>query len=232
VVGGCGGAEPRKSLQSATCITTAKGRNTMFKKFAADITGMSDVGQIIAPSDFNKTDADDYVMHEDGERIIFLIKTKSDEYCFTNLAFLHLDGTSAVSSKRVLYRKPYYRSVFKDVLIETAGRVDLDVEIKFSLGGQAYSIDVDKQQLEPLKDLYKALSMIAEMQYESTHQHAHSEEAFKAALAVLSNSRPAVDDLPDALMGLSIKAYTWLEGQRQALVVRDYGAVFDRYLHA
>jgi hypothetical protein len=62
---------------------------------------MSDIGQIIDPNDFNKTDADDYVMHEDGERIIFLIKTKADEYCFTNQAFLHLDGASAVSSKRV-----------------------------------------------------------------------------------------------------------------------------------
>ena len=202
----------------------------MFKKLAADLTGMSDIGQIIDPNDFNKTDADDYVMHEDGERIIFLIKTKADEYCFTNQAFLHLDGASAVSSKRLLHRKPYYRFMFKHVTIETAGRMDLDAEIKFSLGDQAYSIDVDKQQIELLKDLYKALFTISEMQHESRVRQEHSDKALQAALTVLSNTRQTADNLPDTLMGLSIKAYTWLEGQRQELVRRDYGDVFDRYL--
>ena len=41
-------------------------------------------------------------MHEDGEKIYFLIKSKSDEYCFTNKGLLHLDGTSA-TSKNVHY---------------------------------------------------------------------------------------------------------------------------------
>ncbi len=74
----------------------------MFKKLAADLTGFSDIGQVIHPDDFDKAAADDYVLHEDGEKIYFLIKSKSDEYCFTNLALIHLDGESAVSSKRVL----------------------------------------------------------------------------------------------------------------------------------
>ena len=79
----------------------------MFKKLAADALGLSDIGKIIAPSDYDKTDADDYVMHEDNEKIYFLIKTKADEYCFTNLAIIHVDGDSAISSKRTLKRYPY-----------------------------------------------------------------------------------------------------------------------------
>ena len=69
----------------------------MLKKFAAEALGISDIGKIIAPSDYNKVDADDYVMHEDDEKIYFLIKSKTDEYCFTNLALIHVDGTTAVS---------------------------------------------------------------------------------------------------------------------------------------
>ena len=37
---------------------------------------LSDVGKIISPADFDKTDADDYLMNEDDEKIYFLIKTK------------------------------------------------------------------------------------------------------------------------------------------------------------
>ena len=67
------------------------------QKVAADVLGLSDVGSVITPKDYDKVDADDYVMHEDGEKIYFLIKSKSDEYCFTNKGLLHLDGTSATS---------------------------------------------------------------------------------------------------------------------------------------
>ena len=52
----------------------------MFKKFASEALGLSDIGVIVAPSDYDKVDADDYLFHEDGERIFFLIKSKKDEY--------------------------------------------------------------------------------------------------------------------------------------------------------
>lgn len=59
--------------------------------------GLSDIGQVIKPEDYNKTESDDFILTEDGEQIFFLIKSKSDEYCFTNMALLHLDGDSALS---------------------------------------------------------------------------------------------------------------------------------------
>jgi hypothetical protein len=47
------------------------------------------------------------------------------------------------------------------VLLETAG-TDRDVEIKFQLGGASYSIDIEKSQIEKVRDLYKALFSIGE----------------------------------------------------------------------
>ena len=47
----------------------------MFGKVAADILGLSDVGSVIKPENYDKVDSDDYVMHEDNERIYFLIKS-------------------------------------------------------------------------------------------------------------------------------------------------------------
>ena len=120
----------------------------MLKKIASDALGLSDVGTIISKADYDKTEADDYVMHEDGEQIYFLIKTKADEYCFTNLAVIHVDGDSAVSSKRVLKRYPYAQHKISNVMLETAGKIDLDVEIKFTIGNIPFDIDVKKSHIE------------------------------------------------------------------------------------
>ena len=79
----------------------------MFKKFASEALGISDVGVIIPAADYDKVDADDYLFQEDGEKIFFLIKSKKDEYCFTNLGLIHVDGDSAVSSKRKIKRYDY-----------------------------------------------------------------------------------------------------------------------------
>ena len=116
----------------------------MFKNFASDALGLSDIGKIIPPSQFNQTDIDDYVFHEDSEKIYFVIKSKSDEYCFTNLAFIHLDGQSATSKKRLLKRYPYRYFTPSDVMIETAGTMDLDAELKFTLLGLQVQIKTVK----------------------------------------------------------------------------------------
>lgn len=123
----------------------------MFKRFAADALGLSDIGSIIKPADFDKVDADDYLFHEDGEKIFFLIKSKKDEYCFTNLALIHVDGESAVSSKRTIKRYDYLSERIQSVMIETAGTVDLDVELKFVIGGKPFSIDIKRPFLNRSK---------------------------------------------------------------------------------
>ena len=43
----------------------------MFKKVAADALGLSDLGTIIKPQDYDKVDSDDYVMHEEQEKVYF-----------------------------------------------------------------------------------------------------------------------------------------------------------------
>ena len=58
----------------------------MFKRIASDALGLSDIGIIVKPEDYDKVESDDFILHEEKETIFFLIKSKSDEYCFTNKA--------------------------------------------------------------------------------------------------------------------------------------------------
>ena len=136
----------------------------MFKKLAAEALGISDIGVIVGPADYSKVDADDYLFSEDGEQIFFLIKSKKDEYCFTNLALIHVDGDSAVSSKRTIKRYDYSSHQVSGVSIETAGTLDMDIELKFRMDETVFSIDVKKTFIEQLKDIYKALITIGKQQ--------------------------------------------------------------------
>ncbi|SET47969.1 YvbH-like oligomerisation region [Salinibacillus kushneri] len=203
----------------------------MLKKFASDALGLSDIGKIIDPNDFDKTDADDYVRHEDEEKIYFLIKTKADEYCFTNLAFIHVDGENAVSSKRTLRRYPYSQYQISDVLLETAGRVDFDIEIKFTLGNQEFTIDVDKNQLEQLNDLYKALVYISEITQENKVMKKMGEQSLENAVTVLQNSRTHDTDLADQFKQMTEYGFSWLQSNYEQYHQKDFGDIFEKYIN-
>ena len=204
----------------------------MLKKMASDALGLSDVGTIIAPADFNKADADDYVMHEDQEKIYFLIKTKADEYCFTNLALIHVDGENAISSKRLLKRYPYTQYPVSNVMLETAGKLDLDIEIKFTIGNINFSIDVKKSQIEQLKDLYKALIRIAEMTHENAIQMGYAREGLERAVQTLQHSKSEEASLTDTYKGITEFTFEWLTSSYDKYHEKDFGAVFEKYINA
>ena len=202
----------------------------MFKKLAAEALGISDVGVIVAPADYNKVDADDYLFHEDGEKIFFLIKSKKDEYCFTNFGLTHVDGESAVSSKRTIKRYEYVAHRISRVTIETAGTIDLDVELKFHVDEIHFSIDVRKNFLESLKDIYKALTMISRLQRRNEQARAN---AMRDARRDLSDVQAQYRRRRDAI----VKQYNALLDNLNATVLdrfggRDYSAVFEKYIQA
>ncbi|MFC0676737.1 PH domain-containing protein [Lysobacter korlensis] len=201
----------------------------MFGKIASDALGLSDIGVIISPAEYAKVDADDYLFHEDGERIFFLIKSKKDEYCFTNLALIHVDGESAVSSKRSIKRYDYASQRVGEVLIETAGTMDRDVELKFRLGDAVFSIDVKKQFLEQVKDIYKALIAIGRQQMRDMGSRENAVRTLDALggmlkLGNLANEGAVVahyDAILDALnTATQVRHHT-----------KDFSDVFERYIH-
>lgn len=200
----------------------------MFRKLAADALGLSDVGVIVPPADFNKVDADDYLFHESGEKIYFLIKSKKDEYAFTNLGLVHVDGESAVSSKRTIRRYEFASCEIESVTLETAGTLDMDVELKFTLGGVEFSIDVKKTFVEQLKDIYKALYTINKLQNrdETARDHAYrvlqaTAEMHKIAPQSEQQVITTYNALLDNLNTVVLERFTR----------RDFSAVFDKFIN-
>ncbi len=203
----------------------------MFKKIAADALGLSDIGSVIKPVDYDKVDADDFVMHEDDEKIYFLIKSKSDEYCFTNKALIHVDGTSAVSKKRMLRRYDYSRNRVSNVALETAGTIDLDIEIKFKIGPEDFSVDVHKKHIDELKDLYKALLKISEIQHENEISMDYVKQSLDMASTTLTRTQGAEGRLSDEFKEINQHVFTVLSESKDKYVVKDFGEVYEKYIN-
>lgn len=201
----------------------------MFKKLAADALGLSDIGSVIPPQDYDKVDADDYVMHEEEEKIFFLIKSKTDEYCFTNRALIHVDGTSAISKKRTLRRFDYFRYEIDHVMLETAGTIDMDIEIKFSMGGVAYSIDVNKKYIEELKDLYKTLFTIGTMQRENAKRLQHAHDSLQTASQTVNRSTGSSSPA-EQFQAINQYSFDWLTRSHDTYLVKDFGDVFEKFI--
>ena len=192
----------------------------IFGKMAADTFGLSDIGKIIDPSDFN----------EDGEKIYFVIKSKSDEYVFTNRGLIHVDGASAVSKKRVVKRHEFYSERVHSVTLETAGTVDLDVEIKFSFAEEYFSIDVDKKQIEQLKDLYKALFEIGKIQSKNYKSYEDGINSLNMANQAISKGR-LEGDIPSVLEEITRFNFNWMNEIRENYNNKDFGYVFEKYIN-
>ena len=201
-----------------------------FGKVAADTLGLSDIGKIIEPRDFDKVDGDDYIMNEDGEKIYFVIKSKSDEYVFTNRGLIHVDGANAVSKKRTVKRHDFYYERVSYVTLETAGTVDLDVEIKFNFGETRFSIDVDKRQIEKLKDLYKALVEISRLQ--GKNYVAIEDGISGLRMANEAISRCSLEgNAANIVEELTRFNFDWMKNIRESHNNKDFGAVFEKYIN-
>ncbi len=201
----------------------------MFKRLAAEALGISDIGVIVTPADYSKVDADDYLFSEDGEQIFFLIKSKKDEYCFTNLALIHVDGDSAVSSKRSIKRYDYGSNLITAVSIETAGTLDMDVELKFNIDSTRFSIDVKKSFIEQVKDIYKALISIGKQQHRDAMCR---DNAIRSLDAIASVHK--LNIAPDG--GTLVAHFNEVLGALNTAMFdthtkRDFSDVFTKYIH-
>ncbi len=200
----------------------------MFKKIASEALGLSDIGVIISPADYAKVDADDYLFHEDGEKIFFLIKSKKDEYCFTNLGLIHVDGDSAVSSKRMIKRYDYASCPVTNVRMETAGTIDMDVELKFTIDDEAFSIDVRKNFIESVKDIYKTLYAIGKQQHRDAVGRSNAMSCLEAFGSMFKINNIASDD------ALVRHYHVFLAHLNRTVLElhtkRDYSDVFEKYI--
>lgn len=203
----------------------------MFKKLAAEALGLGDIGKIIPSQDYDKVDSDDYILSEDQERIFFLIKSKRDEYCFTNRALIHIDGASALDKKRILRRYEYYQFPFSNIALQTAGTIDLDVEISFHIGNVPLMISVSKGQIDQLKDLYKALLAIQQEVHHNQSLLGFSADSLQKAITTVAAGKQENVSKSQELQNINEYVFSWSKSSYEKYNQKDFSAIFEKYIN-
>ncbi|KAG6949528.1 hypothetical protein JG687_00014804 [Phytophthora cactorum] len=135
-------------------------QNRLVKGLAGDLTGSADVCKIVA--DFSKCLASEYLLP--NETIAFSMVSVKEEFTFTNMALIVLEGENATTTRKFVERYDYKDSAIKHVKFESAGHVDRDCEIKFHIGGKSISIDIAKGEQTSAQGIYKVLELLSRAQ--------------------------------------------------------------------
>ena len=149
---------------------------------------------------------------------------------FLNNHVDNVDGTSAVSKKRLVKRHEFYSENVHSVMLETAGTVDLDVEVKFSFGDTRFSIDVDKKQIEQLKDLYKALFEIGKIQHKNNKSHDYGMKSLEMANEAIKKVHTD-GNIANMLEEITKFNFNWINEVRENYNNKDFGYVYEKYIN-
>lgn len=134
-----------------------------------------------------------------------------------------------MSSKRTVKRYEFASNRIGYCAIETAGNMDMDVELKFSIGEAHFSIDVRKNFIEQVKDIYKALIAIGRQQSRDATGRDNALRTLEAMggmlklgnlqgeAAVIAHFNAVLDNLNTAMLDRH--------------TTRDYSRVFEKFIH-
>ncbi|OEC01284.1 hypothetical protein EYB33_12110 [Lysinibacillus sphaericus] len=220
----------------------------MFKRLASSAFGLSNIGVFVADEDLENTLANNYIL-DHLEEIFYLIQTKTNEYCFTNRALIHMDGTHTENKRNVLNRYDYSSYVFDRISLET-GTMDIDAEMVITLKPTAeftakehkkhpplketlgkseilFTIVIHKDNLDALKALYKTLVTIGQIQKRNISNLEAAEKtlnmAFNSFAAGINN---------DCSVSFAFKEVTnfadqWLLEKKQSYANEDFLEIFQ-----
>ncbi|KAG6618722.1 Bacterial PH-like domain [Phytophthora cinnamomi] len=179
---------------------------SLVKGLAGDLTGSADVCKIVA--DFSKCQASEYLLP--SETIAFSMVSCKEEFTFTNMALITLEGESATTTRKMVERYEYKDDKISQVKFESAGHVDRDCEIKFHIGSKGISIDVARGEQTSAQGIYKVLELISRAQVENERRWEISTLGIKhasEALRLTENSGQTLTKQSDEATAWLYEAY-------------------------
>ncbi len=107
--------------------------------------------------------------------------------------------------------------------------MDLDIEIKFTIGSHRYSIDVHKKYLAELKKLYKALIQISTIQEENAQYFEYARNSLDIASRSV-NRASSEKSVHQEFRSINDYTFKWLTHFHSTYNVKDFSEVFAAYL--
>jgi hypothetical protein len=164
------------------------------------------------------------------ETPFIFMKSLKEDHIFTDKAYISCRGHTSGGTKRIVVRLEYIKYYITDVMFESAGMglTDQDCELKFSMGGQAVSIDIRKSDMETGILFYRTLCALAAAQSRNSSAYALVRELNgKVKFHVTEGSAAAVGDALHATYAVNQAS---AQALLDSLVPVSYKPIFEQYL--
>lgn len=171
----------------------------------------------------NITESNSYLNNfiNDGEKVYYYLESVEDEIAITNYGIITSNKKNIASSKTTLTRSDYKHNIISNLHIETAGTIDLDAELKFTIGEEKQSWDIQKSQINQLFELYRGLHNVSKTQiiYEQKIDSLNTALTVAATGVKVSTNENTVDQFK------AIVEYS--ESRLNDMLVYDYSKSFE-----
>ena len=98
------------------------------------------------------------------------------------------------------------------------------------MGSEVFSIDVDKNQLEQLKDLYKALYEIGRVQGKNNRYIENGLNSLNMANQTIAKAY-IQGDTADLVENITKFNFNWMNELRETYSNKDFGEIFEKYIN-
>lgn len=200
------------------------------KDVVADSTNLSDLCIVVPKTKFPEALCSDLVL--EGEVIYVLLKSKTEEFCFTQTGLIHAKKNAAVERKTVIKRYNYVNCLLSGIELVTAARIDLSVELQFSINKEPKVISVDRRYLDMLKGIYKVLIEIEISQGKAIDDFKNTRSAMEYSCQAVGRIMNAS---PGEVLSLYKKIYEFnddtLYDKYERCLGYDYSELFERYIY-
>lgn len=206
---------------------------TMFSGVLSDITGGADVCECIPRHEFSNHP--NVVMFSTPNEIPFIyLKAKKEEFIFTDCALVVVMGNSGASTKRMITRFPWEKYDINNVAFETAGFSfsDGDCELKFSIGGNDFSIDIQKEAVSTAAKYYQVM---VELEYQQDYNRSmynklrdpnNYPKMYNDIRLNVSND----SSINSTVNALTASAIDWIKAATTTYQPRSYKDIFESVL--
>jgi len=159
-----------------------------------------------------------------GEEAMFLLKSRKDEFLFTDQGLIFIDGESVASPKRTITRTNYFESKFYNIILITPGVMDNDFSIEFKFD-KSWRLEMAKEELENGKIVVRCLEFLSMMQSRNRQRLEQMNNARS------NNARIDVSGSgADAIAALSLDATVWANTMVDSFMPMSYKSAFEAVL--
>lgn len=155
------------------------------------------------------------------ETVYFYLESVYEHIVVTNRGIISSLREGVASSKSTISRIDFKTTKIDNLYIETAGTIDRDAELKYSINGEKVSLDIHKSQLDNLFKLYHALANVCYIQ----NSNQLLEDNLKLSLDLAKDSISSHGTNGVASDYQTICEYA--EGRLNGFIKTDYSEAFE-----